>query len=202
MISFIRGELSEVYAGGVVIDCNGVGYDLMMSTADLSQLPPIGAEIKVHSFLNVNENTGVSLFGFLHKDDLNMFKLLITVSGIGPKGAQAILSGMTADALRFAILAEDAKSISKAPGIGAKTAQKIVLELKDKIDFAETIENLKPSDTSAANAALSGAKEEAVMALVSLGYSKTEATQAVSKVELTEGMEVDEILSKSLKFMR
>lgn len=199
MIAFIEGELSEIYESGVVVNCNGIGYDIALGAADLSRLPEPGTVLRIHTYLNINENTGVNLFGFLSKDDLAMFKLLITVSGIGPKGAQAILSGMSADELRFAILADDVKTISKAPGIGAKTAGKMVLELKDKISLAETFRHA--SEQAAETPKLSEAREEAVLALVSLGYSKTEATRAVGQVTGSDSMTSDEILSKSLRFI-
>lgn len=201
MIAFLQGEIDYVTENSVVVNCRGVGYEVSVSAADLSQMPEIGSEVRIYTYLNINENSGIGLFGFLNRDDLAMFKLLITVSGIGPKGAQSILSGMTADTLRFAILAEDAKTISKAPGIGAKTAQKLVLELKDKVSLEETFEHSLAAKSSKEEDSLQGAKEEAVLALVSLGYSKTEATHAVSKVPMSEGITVDEVLSQSLKFM-
>ncbi len=191
-----------VTESSAVIDCQGVGYEVSMSAADISRLPSIGSDLLVYTYLNVSENSGIGLFGFLTRDDLEMFRLLITVSGIGPKGAQGILSGLDANALRFAILAEDIGTISKAPGIGKKTASKLVLELKDKISFETTIQNRLDAGVAAvAGEALSTAKEEAVLALVALGYSKTEATQAVSKVPADENMTVDEILGQSLRYM-
>ncbi len=203
MIAFVRGNLAMTSESMAVIDCMGIGYEVAMSASDISRLPSIGTEITVYTYLNVSENSGVGLFGFLTRDALEMFRLLITVSGIGPKGAQAILSGLDADALRFAILAEDVNTISKAPGIGKKTAGKLILELKDKISFETTIQNKLDAGVVAAMAgeALSTAKEEAIMALVALGYSKTEATQAVSKVPTDEHTTVDDILGQSLRYM-
>lgn len=202
MIAFVRGNLAMTSESMAVIDCMGIGYEVAMSASDISRLPSIGTEITVYTYLNVNENSGVGLFGFLTRDALEMFRLLITVSGIGPKGAQAILSGLDADALRFAILAEDVNTISKAPGIGKKTASKLVLELKDKISFETAIQNKLDAGVAAVvGEALSTAKEEAILALVALGYSKTEATQAVSKVPADENMTVDEILGQSLRYM-
>ncbi len=202
MLRFVKGTLAMRDESTAVVECSGIGYEIMLSTADLAALPAVGSPVCLYTFLNVNENTGVSLFGFLNPDDLAMFKLLITVSGIGPKGAQAILSVMPADVLRFAILSEDAKSIAKAPGIGAKTAGKMIIELKDKMNlqeaFEKTLTNNKPT---AVDNQLQGAKEDAVLALVALGYSRTDATRAVSSAALTDSMTVDEVLRQSLKYL-
>ena len=123
MISYIRGELAAQYEDKVIVDVGGVGYGIYMSAQSMSKLPPIGSEVKIHTYLNVKEDS-MQLFGFLTVDDLNVFKLLIGVSGIGPKGGQAILSVLSPDDLRFAVMADDVKAISSAPGIGKKTAQK------------------------------------------------------------------------------
>ena len=144
----------------------------------------------------------LQLYGFLTRDELSMFKLLITVSGIGPKGALGILSVMDADALRFAILADDAKSISKAPGIGAKTASKLILELKDKMDFEEAVTHvLDQGQAEAAGGGSDGgmAANDAIQALVALGYTSTEAVKAVKKVDITADMTVEDILRAGLK---
>ena len=157
-----------------------------------------------YTYMYVREDCQ-QLFGFLTKDELAMFKLLITVSGIGPKGALGILSVMDADALRFAILADDARSISKAPGIGKKTAGKLILELKDKMDFEEAVEGVldRGAAGGAEGAAFSSdggsAVNEAVQALVALGYTGTEAMKAVKKVSVTPEMTVEDILKAGLK---
>ena len=122
MISYIKGELVELTENAIVLDHDGMGFLIMMPASILSKLPAIGSELKVHTYLYVKEDA-LDLYGFLTKDDLKVFRLLITVSGIGPKGALAILSTMSPDDLRFAVLAGDSKTISKAPGIGSKTAQ-------------------------------------------------------------------------------
>ena len=200
MIAFVKGELIDIAENSVVVCTNGIGCEISLGSRDLESLPGIGEEVSLYTYLSVNENTGLNLFGFLSKDDLSMFKLLITVSGIGPKGAQSILSGMSADALRFAILSEDVKSIAKAPGVGNKTAGKIVLELKDKVSLEDTLQNtLRKAEGK--NSAVSEAKEEAVLALVSLGYSRSEALKAVSRVEIDENMGSDELLSRSLRYL-
>ena len=140
------------------------------------------------------------LYGFLSKDDLEIFKLLITVSGIGPKGGLAILSTLPADDLRFAILSGDSKAISKAPGIGAKTAQRVILDLKDKLSLEDAFEKKLENQTSGAVSSMnSTVKNDAVMALNALGYSSTESLKAVSKVDITEDMDVEDVLKFALK---
>lgn len=136
------------------------------------------------------------------QDDLDVYKLLLNVSGIGPKGGLGILSAMTADDLRFAVLSEDAKSIAKAPGIGAKTAQKLILELKDKLSLEDAFEK-KLENTAAASvkAGLDDAKSEAVQALVALGYSNSDALKSVRKAEITSDMDTETILKLALKQM-
>ena len=142
------------------------------------------------------------LYGFLSKDDLEIFKLLNTVSGIGPKGGLAILSTLSADDLRFAILSGDSKAISKAPGIGAKTAQRVILDLKDKLSLEDAFEKKLENQASGVAASMnSTVKNDAVMALNALGYSSTESLKAVSKVDITEDMDVEDVLKLALKNM-
>lgn len=142
----------------------------------------------------------MTLFGFLSKDDLRVFKLLIGVNGIGPKNALAVLSVMSTDDLRFAILGDDAKAIAKTPGIGPKTAQRLILELKDKISLQDAFEQ-KLSHVQEAQADASGVKAEAVMALTALGYSSSEAFRALDGIEITETMDVETLLKLALKSM-
>ena len=144
MISYVRGELTAVEKDKVIVDVGGVGYGVFMPEASMGMLPQMGEEIKLHTYLNVREDA-MQLFGFLTRDDLEIFRLLIGVSGIGPKGGLSILSKLTADDLRFAVLSGDAKAISSAPGIGKKTAEKVIIELKDKLDLEEMLE---PKDIS------------------------------------------------------
>jgi Holliday junction DNA helicase RuvA len=141
------------------------------------------------------------LFGFLTKDDLFVFRLLLGVSGIGPKGALAILSVMTTDDLRFAVLGDDAKAIAKAPGVGAKTAQRLILELKDKLSLEDAFEQkMEKNDNPVQNKA-KGAKNEAIEALVALGYSSSEALKALNGIEITDDTDVEDILKAALKNM-
>ena len=143
----------------------------------------------------------MQLFGFLGKDELRVFKLLLGVSGIGPKGALAILSVMTTDDLRFAVLGDDAKAIAKAPGVGVKTAQRLILELKDKLHLEDAFEQTYQQAAEPAREKAKGAKNEAVQALVALGYSSSEALKALNGIEITEGTDVEDILKTALKNM-
>lgn len=199
MISYIRGELVAVEKEKVIIDVGGIGYGIFMPESAMGLLPQMGNEVKLYTYLNVREDA-MQLFGFLTRDDLEIFKLLIGVSGIGPKGGLSILSKLTADDLRFAIMSGDSKAISAAPGIGKKTAEKVIIELKDKLDI-EQILNPSDSETKSAIKMDSSANEvqsEAVQALVALGYGSTESLKAVNKVN-SENMTVEEVLKQALK---
>lgn len=205
MIHFIHGILSDVAEGLVVVEAAGVGYGIHVPASVIGALPPIGEEIKIYTYFSLTQN-GVDLYGFLSPEDRAMFTMLLTVSGIGPKGALGILSALTPDDLRMAIVTGDSKAISRAPGVGNKTAQRVVLELKDKLDATEVFSSALDHDHGAGAAVdagtaagVYGAQKEAVEALVALGYSNVEASRAVKKVELSEGMTVDQILKASLK---
>lgn len=202
LISFLEGKLEYADLSVAVLNCGGVGYEININASDLEKLPACGTELRIYTFLSISENTGAMLYGFLTKDELDMFRLLITVNGVGPRVAKTMLGGMNPDTLRFAILSDDAKTIAKAPGIGAKTAGKIILDLKDKVNLMDAFEKkLENTKEEAVESGLSQAKEDAVLALVSLGYSRTESLQAVKKVEITDDMNADVILKASLKFL-
>lgn len=200
MISFIKGELDSIYEDGIVIENGGIGYDIKVPLSVMNELPSIGEEVKIYTYLYVREDI-LCLYGFLSRDDLQVFKLLITVNGIGPKGALGILSTISPDDLRFAVLADDAKAIAKAPGIGAKTASKLILELKDKLKLEDAFEQKlsKTATESSTSASDVNAKNEAIQALVALGYSNTEALKAVRGIEITPDMDTEDILKLSLK---
>lgn len=198
MISFVKGILSEVLEEEIVVENHGVGYAVRFPTGMISALPAIGEEVKIYTYLYVREDE-MSLYGFICRDDLKVFRLLITVSGIGPKGALAILSTMTADDLRFAVMNDNAKAISAAPGIGLKTAQKLIIELKGKLGEM----SIKGGDIPAylKDTDITDARAEAIAALVSLGYSNSEAVLAVRKVDYQEGMDSEAVLKASLKHL-
>ena len=200
MFSYIRGELAEVGLNRIVIDVGGIGYTVYVPGQAIEALPEPGREVKVHTYLHLREDA-VVLYGFLSKDDLEIFKMLIGVSGIGPKGAVAILSALSADELRFAVLSGDAKAIAKAPGVGAKTAQRAILELKDKLSLEDALEKQLEHGSSSVPPSKNPVKNEAVMALTALGYSSSESLKAVSKVEITPETDVEEVLRQALKNM-
>lgn len=151
-VCIYKGELAEKNIDSIVVEAAGVGYLIYIPTQYFDMLPDEGEDVKIYTYLCVREDAMI-LYGFLSKDDLEIFKLLITVSGIGPKGGLAILSTLPADDLRFAILSGDSKAISKAPGIGAKTAQRVILDLKDKLSLEDAFE--KKLENQASGAAVS-----------------------------------------------
>ncbi len=203
MYAYIKGTLMEITEEAVVVETGGIGYNIKVSTNTADLLPGIGSEVKIYTYTLVREDS-FSLYGFLTRDDLDIFKKLITVSGIGPKGGLAILSVMSADALRFAVAAGDAKEIAKAPGVGKKTAERVILDLRDKISIEDTLRNLGSSDGRAGGdtgLADNMMKREAIEALTALGYSASEAAAAVKKVEISENDTSETILKQALKHM-
>lgn len=198
MYAYLKGIIEEIEEDNLVVEVNGIGYNVKMASANMSILPPKGSTVKVYTYTSVREDA-IWLYGFLTRDDLSMFKLLITVNGIGPKGAQAVLSAMPADELRFAIYAGDAKKIAKAPGIGAKTAQRIILDLKEKISLEDSLAHITDAEAATANDICYGNRKEAIEALTALGYSRSDAVKAVSAVVTDEQMDVEKILKLSLK---
>lgn len=202
MISYIRGTLAAFEEDKVIVDVGGVGYGIYMSGQDMGRLPGVGSEVKIHTYLNVKEDV-MQLYGFLTRDALQVFRLLIGVSGIGPKGGLGILSALTPDDLRFAVMAGDVKAISAAPGIGKKTAEKLILELKDKLHLEDALEHavMEDSGPAAAPGHMGDAQTDAVQALVALGYGSTEALKAVRQVEWTDGMDAEDLLKQALKYM-
>ena len=182
MIAYVSGILEDVTLDNVVIDVGGLGYNVKVSGDTAMRLPGIGEQVKLYTYTCVREDAFL-LYGFLSRNDLEIFKKCITVNGIGPKGALSILSVMDADSLRYAILSGDTKAISKAPGIGARTAERLILELKDKITIDDSMINREILATAASNQ-MSGSPvmEEAVTALVALGYGRSESMKAVKSV--------------------
>lgn len=201
MIAFVNGIIDDITEDNVVIDVGGIGYNVKISADTASRLPGLGEPVKLYTYTSVREDAFL-LYGFLTRGDLEIFKKLITVNGIGPKGGLSILSVMDADDLRFAIMSGDSKAISKAPGIGAKTAQRVILDLKDKIRIDDTMIS-REIDSYSENpmAADSAQKQEAVAALVSLGYGQTESLKAVNSIEGIEKMDSGAILKAALKKM-
>ncbi|GCA65690.1 Holliday junction ATP-dependent DNA helicase RuvA [Mediterraneibacter butyricigenes] len=178
MISYIKGELAGVTEEKAIIEAGGIGYGIYMPGKDLAQLPGIGEQLKIHTYLNVREDA-MQLFGFLTGDELEVFRLLITVNGIGPKGGLGILSALSADELRFAVMAGDVKAITAAPGIGKKTAERLILDLKDKLKMEDILERQPEEADLRSGTVGNDVQTEAVEALVSLGYGSAESLRAV-----------------------
>jgi Holliday junction DNA helicase RuvA len=208
MFSYIRGTLEEVFGDCVTVETGGVGWQIYVPVSVLDRLPRTGAEVKIYTSFQVREDD-MTLYGFLSAQDREMFEQLLGISGVGPKAAMGILSTLKPDDLRLAIISEDAKAIAQAPGIGPKTAKRVILELKDKIrmedilpggDMGAAVDLVSPMDDTTGSGA-QGAAKEAIEALVALGYSLSEATRAVRQVALTDEMDTEAVLKASLKFL-
>ena len=201
MIRYIKGILTEADDQGIVLENNGIGFYIFVPAAMFAGSLPMGEEIRIYTYLNVKEDD-MQLDGFLTRDDLEVFRLLLGVSGVGPKAGLGILSALSADELRFAVLSDDAAAIAKAPGIGKKTAQKLILELKDRLDLEEAFEQkLSHQAESELPRMEDDGRREAVQALTALGYSSTDALRAVKQVEGAEQMDVETLLKAALKKM-
>lgn len=200
MLSYIIGEVAEISADTVVIENNGIGFNIKTSAMTIDSLPPVGDMVRIYTYLHVREDA-MQIFGFLSKDELEVFKLLINVNGIGPKGALGILSAISTDDLRFAVLSDDVNLIKSCPGVGAKTAQKLIIELKDKLRLEDAFEmavnNNNKKNTVQDNTVI--VMNEAVEALVSLGYGSKDAIAAVKKVENIQNKNSEQILKEALK---
>jgi Holliday junction DNA helicase RuvA len=196
MIAYVKGTVAFVYEGAVVVDVHGVGYLVNAAAGTLARLPAKGGEVQLFTYMQVTEN-GQALHGFLSQEELRLFTLLISVSGIGPKVASAILGALTPQQVILSIVAEDAVALSKAPGVGKKTAQRVVLELKDKI---KSTGEESPFMTTAAVSQMGagGAKQDATDALLALGYGRAEAVQAVLEAA-EDDMAADSIIKLALK---
>lgn len=201
MIAFIIGNVVEIEENKIILEHQGMGFNINIPSTVANRVS-YGEQIRLFTYMNVKEDD-ISLFGFLSQDDLKMYKMLLNVNGIGPKAALGILSAMSADELRFAVLADDAVAIAKAPGIGKKTAQKLILELKDKLSLEDAFEQ-KLSNKAVADDECnktSKASDEAVQALAALGYSASDALRAVKQVDGVQELTVEEILKAALKHL-
>lgn len=199
MYAYLNGIIADIEEDNCIIDVNDIGYNVQISGQTMTRLPGIGERVKLFTYTNVKEDA-FQLYGFLSKADLEMFKKCITVSGIGPKGALGLLSAMDADDLRFAIISQDVKAISKAPGIGKRTAERLILELKDKLSIDDAMIQKEVDSYQGGNIAIDDAqKKEAVEALVALGYGQTESLKAVNAVPGGENMDAGALLKAALK---
>ena len=197
MIGFIRGVLAEKGSGYIIVDVNGVGYEIFVPANSHAYLSAEGSEVMVYTAMMVREDD-VSLYGFMRRGELDAFKKLITVSGVGAKAAISIMSSFTMEQLQQAIVFEDAKTLTKASGVGKKTAERIVLELKDKF----SMEGVKADEMIPANPELlhgvQDARGEAVDALIALGYTRAEASAAMAGVK-DQDLTAEEYIKLALK---
>lgn len=198
MIAFIKGLVDSVYDGGVVLDCHNIGFDIKMPGSALGQLPGVGEEVKLHTCLYVREDI-MDLYGFLSREDRYVFQLLIGISGIGPKAALAILSTLTVEQLRYAVLSDDDRTIARAPGIGPKGARRLIMELKDKLKLEDSVPGVLPAGGDPSEDIVGNTMNEAVLALVSLGYSNSDAMRAVHGVPNGDRMTTEQLLKEALK---
>ena len=197
MIYYVKGILTEYTEEGVVLEAGGVGYQILLPPSLMAELPAPGEEVKLYTYYQVGEDSQ-KLYGFKDRDSRSLFLQIIKVSGIGPKLAVSVLGTLGVDELRLAVIAGDVKAISQAPGMGKKTAEKLILELKDKIDAASLI---SPGDAKAGSAPVivSDAFSEAVAALQALGYSSSEALKTVRSLEAEEDWTVDDIIQAAFR---
>lgn len=197
MYGYFIGSVEEICKDRIILEVNRIGYNIKVSEHTLSEVRRLSGDIKVYTYTSVKEDE-ISLYGFLNKEELELFKQLISVSGIGPKGGLSILSVMTVEELSSAIASGDAKRLSKAPGIGAKTAQRLILELKGKVD--EVILTGLTSNTDTFDSQ-SEAVKEVIEALTSLGYSASDANRAVSLIENSNELTTEQLLKQALKYI-
>ena len=201
MINYIKGKLVYVTANSIIVENGGIGYEIFVPVPVTPDTWQAGDETKVYTYMQAREDH-IQLFGFADKEGLDVFKLLITVSGIGPKGALGILGAMGTDSLRFAVLANDAQTIAKAPGIGIKTAGRLILELKDKLEAKEVTDTALAHGGENAADGDAGTRQmvsDAAEALAALGYPPAEAMKAARSVDSSTYTTVEELLKLSLK---
>ena len=198
MIGFVRGILAEKGNGYIIVDVGGVGYEIFVAANSGAYLCGEGQEVKVYTTMMVREDD-VSLYGFSRKGELDAFKKLITVSGVGAKAAISILSAFTLEQLQQAIVFEDAKALTKANGVGKKTAERIVLELKDKFEAQGEGGQIQTSETILTdNAGAANGRADAVAALMELGYSRGEATSALASIKEND-LTTEEYIKRALR---
>ena len=195
MYAYIYGEIIDKDPENLVVECNHIGYNIHIAPGMLPRFPAIGQMARIYTYTSVREDA-FWLYGFTSKDELSLFKLLITVSGIGPKAAMGILSVMDVDTIRLAVISHDAKMIAKAPGVGAKSASRIVLELKDKIKPEDVIG--KPVDDEE-DSVIGTLRQEATEALVALGYTVSDAYKVLQKLDITEETRVEDVIKMALR---
>lgn len=195
MIYSLNGKLSHSEDGFFVVECAGVGYLCKASSTTLSCLPPVGNNVFVYTTMTYNQESGSDLYGFYEKSEQECFRMLTSISGIGPKAALAVLSEFTPDSFALAVASGDAKAITRAKGIGPKAAQRIILELRDKISNDSVSKGFSAPAVSVGN--IGGNAGEAIAAMVSLGYTNSEAASVIGKLD--QSLAVDEMIKAALK---
>ena len=198
MIAYVKGVLADIGQDSIIIDKSGIGVNINVPGSIITSLPDIGSEVKVYTYTYVREDA-IALYGFMTRDDLDVFKLLINVNGIGTKSALGILSAITPNELRLAVASEDYKTISKAPGIGKKSAERMVLELRDKVNAV--IEEEHFTDCSDTDTGRTDSVNSVISALVSLGFSCSEAAKAVKQVDNYEELNDESLIKEALKHL-
>lgn len=203
MLAYIKGEIASKNIGYIVVDVGGLGYKINMSDISIENIGKVGDIVKVHTYYRVMEDD-ISIFGFKTKEELRMFELLISVSGVGAKSALAMLSSIEPSDFAIAIVSEDVNTLKKIPGIGAKTAQRIILELKDKIKREQTISELanaiNTNKIEIKTKSKNGKIQEMQSALQVLGYSKKDIEEVSSKIEDTD-LSLEELIKEGLKLL-
>ena len=189
MYAFFKGTIADTEEDALIVEVNSIGYRIYVPK-DMILSGRVGSNITVYTYTCVREDAFI-LYGFNSKEDLSLFKLLITVSGVGPKMGLAILSSMDSNSIRTAIIMQDSKLLSSAPGVGAKTAGRIILELKDKVS---PLDILSSANDDITNEAVLNLRQEAYEALISLGVSNLKATQALNEIEITEDSRIEDII--------
>ncbi|HEY9059937.1 MAG TPA: Holliday junction branch migration protein RuvA [Pseudobacteroides sp.] len=197
MIAYIKGSLELKHNDYMVIDVNGIGYRVNTSLTTIEKAGAVGDDVKLYTHLYVREDI-MSLYGFITREELNMFEMLISVSGVGPKAALAVISSVPVTKFGLAIITDDVKTLTKAPGIGNKMAQRIILELKDKIKKEQLVETADQVGWPAQTGNDNSRADEAISALVVLGYTPLEASKAVNSV-YSEDMDLESIVKNALK---
>lgn len=199
MISYIKGTLERRGENDIIVEAGGIGYRIFVSPATLAKLPQTGEAVQIFTYFSVKED-GMSLYGFAAREEQEMFEKLLLVNGVGPKGALGFLSVLNPSEIVMAILSDDVKTLSKAPGVGRKTAQRVILDLKDKFKTEDAVSSFEGAAGIAESVGGGDAKFEAIDAMTALGYSRSEAAQAVNAVA-AEGMTTEDILKAALKRM-
>lgn len=203
MIGYVKGTVEGIFEDSVLLENNGIGYRIFTSGMVIASLSGMHEQTKLFTYLHVREDE-LSLFGFPTKEELDTFKLLLSVNGIGPKAALSILTVLSVRDLALAVVSGDTKAITKANGVGAKGANRVIMELKDKLSLEDYFDNATSTEgdhTTVSNAVAGDSIQDTVLALVSLGYSEFEALKAIKQIPGAEDMEPENLIKLALKKM-